>query len=158
MKPNIQWQSKTFNELSVDQLYDLLKLRIDIFVVEQCCYYPDLDGEKNQLDRHPETIHLFGYQDNKLVAYLRVLAKGQSYKDYISIGRVVTAKHVRRTGLGHQLILEGLKACHKNFNNQPIKISAQDHLINFYQQHGFKQVSAMYLEDNIPHVAMVKQP
>ena len=97
MKPNIQWQSKTFNELSVDQLYDLLKLRIDIFVVEQCCYYPDLDGEKNQLDRHPETIHLFGYQDNKLVAYLRVLAKGQSYKDYISIGRVVTAKHVRRT-------------------------------------------------------------
>jgi ElaA protein len=157
MKTTTQWQIKTFNELSLDQLYDLLKLRIDVFVVEQCCYYPDLDGEQNQLDRHKDTVHLFGYQGEILVAYLRVLALGQSYDDYISIGRVVTAKQARGAGLGHELMSEGLKVCQQHFANQPIKISAQEHLINFYQQHGFKQVSAMYLEDNIPHVAMVKQ-
>ena len=157
MKTTTQWQIKTFNELSLDQLYDLLKLRSDVFVVEQCCYYPDLDGEQNQLDRHKDTVHLFGYQDETLVAYLRVLAQGQSYDDYISIGRVVTAKQARAAGLGHELMSEGLKVCLQHFANQPIKISAQEHLINFYQQHGFKQVSAMYLEDNIPHVAMVKQ-
>lgn len=151
------WQSKNFNDLSLHQLYDLLKLRIDVFVVEQSCYYPDLDSEKNELDRHQETIHLLGYQDDSLVAYLRILAKGQSYSDYVSIGRVVTAKCMRSSGLGHKLMSQGLKMCKKNFAGQNIKISAQEHLIKFYQSHGFEQVSAMYLEDNIPHVAMVKK-
>jgi ElaA protein len=152
-----QWQTKTFNELSLDQLYDLLKLRSDVFVVEQCCVYPDLDSKQNQLDRHQNTIHLFGYQGDTLVAYLRILPQGQSYEDYISIGRVATAQQARGMGLGHELMTEGLKVCQQHFANQPIKISAQEHLIKFYQQHGFNQVSAMYLEDNIPHVAMVKQ-
>ena len=156
MKTTTQWQTKTFNELSLDQLYDLLKLRIDVFVVEQCCYYPDLDSEQSQLDRHKDTVHLFGYQGETLVAYLRVLAQGQSYEDHINIGRVVTAKQARGTGLGHELMSEGLEVCDQYFAKQLIKISAQEHLIKFYQQHGFKQVSAMYLEDDIPHVAMVK--
>jgi len=150
------WQAKHFNELSLNELYDLLKLRIDVFVVEQTCYYPDLDGESNQLDRHPETLHLLGYQDDNLVAYLRILAKGQSYDDYISIGRVAIAKQARGSGLGHELMLEALNLCQQSFSNQAIKISAQEHLIEFYQQHGFEQVSQMYLEDNIPHVAMIK--
>lgn len=150
-----QWQTKKFSELSLNQLYDALKLRVDVFVVEQTCYYPDLDSEENQLDRHQDTIHLLGYQGSTLVAYLRVLAQGQSYNDYISIGRVATAKHARGSGLGHELMSEGLKVCQQHFANQDIKISAQEHLIKYYQRHGFEQVSAMYLEDNIPHIAMV---
>ena len=157
MKTTTQWQTKTFNELSLDQLYDSLKLRSDVFVVEQCCYYPDLDSNKNQLDRHQDTVHLFGYQGDTLVAYLRILPQGQSYEGYISIGRVATAQQARGKGLGHELMSEGLKVCQQHFANQAIKISAQEHLIKFYQQHGFNQVSAMYLEDNIPHVAMIKQ-
>lgn len=151
----IQWQSKKFNELSLHQLYDALKLRIDVFVVEQCCYYPDLDSQQDQLDRHQDTRHLLGYQNNVLVAYLRILAQGQSYDNYISIGRVATAKQVRGSGLGHELMSEGLKICQLHFANQKIKISAQEHLTKFYQQHGFETVSAMYLEDNIPHVSMI---
>lgn len=152
-----QWQTKKFNELSLHQLYDLLKLRVDIFVVEQACYYPDLDSKHNQLDRHQETLHLLGYQGDTLVAYLRILAKGQSYDNYISIGRVATVNHARGSGLGHKLMLEGLKVCQQHFANQDIKISAQEHLLKYYQQHGFEQVSAMYLEDNIPHIAMVNK-
>lgn len=151
----ILWQTKKFKELTLDQLYDALKLRVDVFVVEQCCYYPDLDGEQNQLDRHAETLHLLGYQNDKLVAYLRILAPGQSYVDYVSIGRVATAKQARGSGLGHELMSEGLKVCQQHFANQAIKISAQEHLLAYYQHHGFEQVSAMYLEDNIPHIAMV---
>ena len=156
MSPNTHWQAKHFDELSLNELYDSLKLRIDVFVVEQTCYYPDLDSEHNQLDRHPETIHLLGQQDGNLVAYLRILAQGQSYEDYISIGRVAIAEQARGAGLGHELILEALKLCQQHFPEQGIKISAQEHLISFYQQHGFEQVSQMYLEDNIPHVAMIK--
>lgn len=157
MKKTTQWQTKKFSELSLNQLYDALKLRVDVFVVEQTCYYPDLDSEENQLDRHNETLHLLGYQDGNLVAYLRVLAQEQSYDDYISIGRVATAKHARGSGLGHELMSEGLKVCQQHFANQDIKISAQEHLLKYYQRHGFKQVSEMYLEDNIPHIAMVKK-
>ncbi|MCW8865548.1 MAG: GNAT family N-acetyltransferase [Colwellia sp.] len=150
------WLTKHFNELSLDELYDLLKLRIDVFVVEQTCYYPDLDGDKGQLDRNEDTLHLLGYQGDTLVAYLRILAKGQSYNDYISIGRVAIAEQARGTGLGHELMTEALSLCQQYFPKQSIKISAQEHLINFYQQHGFKQVYQMYLEDDIPHVAMLK--
>ncbi len=153
---NITWQKKHFSDLSLEQLYDMLKLRIDVFVVEQTCYYPDLDGDKNKLDRHPETIHLLGYQNANLVAYLRILPKGESYLDKISIGRVVIAKAARGNGLGNELMKEALKLCHLNFANEDIKISAQEHLKTYYQRHGFKQVSEMYLEDGIPHIGMIK--
>jgi ElaA protein len=150
------WQVKHFNDLSLDQLYELLKLRIDVFVVEQTCYYPDLDSNKDQLDRNKETLHLLGYQGEHIVAYLRILAKGQSYEDYISIGRVAIAAEARGSGLGHELMREALTLCEQFFPCENIKISAQEHLVGYYQQHGFKQVSAMYLEDDIPHVSMVK--
>jgi ElaA protein len=149
------WQIKHFNELTLDQLYDLLKLRIDVFVVEQTCYYPDLDSNKDQLDRNKETLHLLGYQNNTLVGYLRILAKGQSYENHISIGRVAIAEQARGTGLGHELLTKALHICQQQHPEENIKISAQEHLVSYYQQHGFKQVSAMYLEDDIPHVAMV---
>jgi ElaA protein len=146
-----KWQNKTFNSLTTHELYDILKLRVDIFVVEQTCYYPELDDH----DRHSETRHLFCYQNGNIQAYLRVLPKGLTYDDHISIGRVAIAKSARGTGLGHQLMQQGLSICQQCFPNQAIKISAQQHLEKFYQQHGFTTASAMYLEDDIPHIAML---
>lgn len=151
------WQTKKFTELSLNQLYEVLKLRVDVFVVEQTCYYPDLDGEKDLLDRHPQTLHLLGYQAEQLVAYLRILPKGQNYPNNVSIGRVVTAPQARNGGLGHQLMTEGVTMCQQYFPNESIKISAQQHLKGYYQKHGFTQVSEMYLEDDIPHIAMIRQ-
>jgi len=146
------WQVKKFHQLCVDELYDILKLRIDVFVVEQTCYYPDLDN----IDRHQDTIHLFCYQEGKISAYLRILAKGQSYDEYISIGRVIVADQARGTGLGHKLMAEALRLSQQHFPEDIIKISAQEHLESFYNKHGFERVSAMYLEDNIPHIAMLQ--
>ena len=157
MSNNIHWQSKTFSELNTTELYDLLKLRIDVFVVEQSCYYPDLDEH----DRHPQTQHLFCYQTDQatsqtiMTAYLRILPKGLTYQDYISIGRVVTAPSARGTGLGHKLIKAGLADCTRNFAGESLKISAQEHLEQFYIQHGFTRVTDMYLEDDIPHIGMI---
>ncbi|MBU2872284.1 GNAT family N-acetyltransferase [Colwellia sp. E2M01] len=160
----VTWRHKKFSQLSLEQLYDMLKLRADVFVVEQNCVYPDLDGENDCLDRHSQTIHLLGYQNTdmtnakgeQLVAHLRILAKGQSYPRHISIGRVVTATHARGNGLGHELLTKGLTLCQQYFPNEPIKISAQQHLKTYYAKHGFEQVSAMYLEDGIPHIAMIR--
>lgn len=157
MKIKTTWQCKAFTELSLEQLYDALKLRIDVFVVEQTCFYPDLDSDKDQLDRHPQTLHLLGYQGEQLVAYLRILPKGQSYSQYISIGRVAIATQARGSGLGHELMTEALSLCQQHFPDESIKISAQEHLKLYYQRHGFTQVSAMYLEDGIPHIAMIKE-
>ena len=148
----VSWQVKHFHQLSVDELYDILKLRIDVFVVEQTCYYPDLDN----IDRHQDTIHLFCYQEGKVSAYLRILAKGQSYDEYISIGRVIVADQARGTGLGHKLMAEALKLSQRYFPEDIIKISAQEHLESFYNKHGFERISTMYLEDNIPHIAMLQ--
>ncbi len=150
------WHSKAFCELTTNQLYELLKLRVDVFVVEQTCYYPDLDSNDGCLDRHSETQHLLGYHNDKLVAYLRILAKGQSYDDYVSIGRVAINQQARGVGLGHDLIKQALLLSEKAFPKQAIKISAQQHLSSFYAKHGFKPVSTMYLEDGIPHIAMLK--
>jgi ElaA protein len=151
------WQTKTFKELSLNQLYDVLKLRVDVFVVEQTCFYPDLDSDTGMLDRHPETLHLLGYQAEQLVAYLRILPKGQNYPDNISIGRVVTAPQARGGGLGNELMTEGLTMCQQYFPNESIKISAQQHLKAYYQKHAFTQISEMYLEDDIPHIAMIRE-
>jgi ElaA protein len=148
----IAWQVKHFKALNIDELYEILKLRIDVFVVEQTCFYADIDD----IDRHKDTIHLFCYLEGKIAGYLRILAKGQSYQDYIAIGRVIVASHARGTGLGHQLMAEALTVCQQYFPDQQIKISAQEHLESFYGNHGFERVSAMYLEDDIPHIAMLK--
>jgi len=152
MNQNITWQNKAFNQLTTNELYDILKLRVDIFVVEQTCYYPELDD----YDRHQETLHIFCYQQNKIQAYLRILPQGLTYDDYISIGRVAIVENARGNGLGHQLIEQGIKVAQSIYPNQAIKISAQQHLEKFYLQHGFTTVSTMYLEDNIPHIAMLR--
>ncbi len=152
MPTPITWKDKNFSQLNTHELYDLLKLRIDIFVVEQSCFYPDLDEH----DRHPETQHLFCYQDGIMAAYLRILPKGLTYQDYISIGRVVIAPSARGKGLGHELMQVALAKCLEHFPTDTVKISAQEHLEKYYNQHGFERVSHMYLEDGIPHISMLK--
>ncbi len=146
-----KWQNKNFSSLSNDQLYDILKLRVDIFVVEQCCYYHELD----EYDRHEQTRHVFFYHNKKIQAYLRILPKELSRERYISIGRVAIIKSARGKSLGHQLIQQGVNICQQLYPHQSIKISAQQHLEKFYHQHHFKTVSEMYLEDNIPHISML---
>lgn len=148
----IDWRLKRFEELSKNELYDLLKLRVDVFVVEQTCYYPELDN----LDRHSNTLHLMAYQQEKLIAYLRILPKGTSYQNHPAIGRVVIENSARGSGLGHKLLEYALTASDNAFPGQTIKISAQEHLEKFYKHHGFKRCSDMYLEDGIPHISMLQ--
>lgn len=150
---SLNWQTKSFNELTTNELYDILKLRIDVFVVEQTCFYPDLDDH----DRHANTQHLFCYEHGKLSAYLRILPKGLTYADYISIGRVAVAQHARGTGMGHKLMAQAIHYCQQNNLAPAIKISAQEHLEKYYNQHDFIRVSEMYLEDDIPHIAMLRK-
>ncbi|NOJ10702.1 GNAT family N-acetyltransferase [Vibrio splendidus] len=145
----ITWHSIPFSELSTQQLYQLLKLRVDVFVVEQNCPYPELDGK----DTLAGVEHLLGYADAELVACARLLPPGTSY-DNTSIGRVATKQSARGDGLGHQLIKEALTRCEALWPNKTIDIGAQQHLENFYASHGFDTISEMYLEDDIPHVDM----
>lgn len=144
------WQIKKFNQLSLNELYDLLKLRIDVFVVEQTCYYPDLDD----LDRDEDTHHVFLYQNNQMVAYCRLLAPDLVYKDESAIGRVAVAESSRNNQLGRKLMLEAISQVDRLWPHNTCHISAQQHLHDFYQSLGFKQISDMYLEDGIPHIAM----
>lgn len=152
---NVQWHAKMFNELNVNELYDILKLRIDVFVVEQTCFYPDLDD----LDRAPQTLHCFAYSptDKKtLIAYSRILPKSTSYKEHISIGRVATSSLYRKNKLGYSLMAYTIETCQAIYPKESIKISAQAHLEKFYQHFGFVCQSDVYLEDGIPHIAMLK--
>ncbi|WP_394220619.1 GNAT family N-acetyltransferase [Alteromonas gracilis] len=145
----VSWHALTFNELTNHQLFDLLKLRVNVFVVEQNCAYPELDEK----DRHPQTRHLMGFQDNTLVACARLLAQGVSYPS-VSIGRVATTEAFRGKGAGKQLMREAIKHCEALWPNCDIEIGAQEYLKGFYNSFGFEATSPMYLEDDIPHIDM----
>ena len=150
----MNWQIKTFSELTTTELYDLLKLRVDVFVVEQECYYPDLDD----LDRQPNVLHLLGYNDNsELLAYSRLLPPGLVYEDESAIGRVVVAEAGRGLKLGVELMQRAVDKVDERWPDVTCHISAQEHLKKFYQGIGFKQISDMYLEDGIPHIAMRRE-
>jgi ElaA protein len=150
MTAEINWQTKVFQELNIDQLYDMLKLRVDVFVVEQTCYYPDLD----ELDRAQNVLHHFAYIDNKLAAYCRILPPNLVYTNQSAIGRVVIGEDFRGQKLGEQLMKSALAEVSKLWPSAICHISAQQHLHDFYQNLGFSQVSEMYLEDGIPHIGM----
>lgn len=145
----MQWQCLPFEQLTTHQLYDLLKLRVDVFVVEQNCPYPELDNS----DRQAGTHHLLGYQNDELVAYLRLLPPGTTYAN-TSIGRVLTAANARGTGAGHKLLIQGLEHAERLWPDHTIDIGAQSHLQHYYGRYGFEVISAEYLEDGIPHVDM----
>ena len=148
----MNWECLTFSQLTTDQLYELLKLRVDIFVVEQNCPYHELDEH----DRHPETRHLLGYQGDQLVAYLRILPPGCTYPQ-VSIGRVAVHQLMRGKGASHALLQQGLDHAESIWPEQSIKLGAQSYLLDFYKKHGFKVVSEEYLEDGIPHIDMTLQ-
>ena len=147
---NIKWLCKSFNELKPNELYELLRLRSEVFVVEQNCVFLDIDN-KDQI-----AYHLLGYNGDALVAYTRLLDKNTAYK-LMSIGRVVTSPKYRGTGAGKALMEESIKRCYELFGKDEIKIGAQLYLRKFYESLGFKQSSEMYLEDDIEHIEMIKQ-
>lgn len=150
---NLRWDVKSIQELSVSQFFDVLQLRVDVFVVEQQCAYPELDEH----DRHAETRHLSGYDaSGQLMAYARILPAGLSFSE-VSLGRFVVRKDARGQGIGHQLLSEALKEIQTSWPGHAIRISAQDYLEKFYGQYGFTRVSDVYLEDGIRHVEMVKK-
>jgi len=149
MKKPLKYICPSFNELSLQQLYDIMVLRQEVFVVEQDCPYLDADG-KDQMSHH-----LMGYLDGELVAYTRLVPKGISYDKYISIGRVITSQSVRRDGYGKDLMERSIKQIRTLFGQKDIKISAQCYLLKFYKGLGFEPVGEEYLEDDIPHIAMI---
>ena len=147
----ISWVLQPFDGLTTHQLFDVLKLRVDVFVVEQECAYPELDEK----DRHPETRHLMGFSGQALVAYARLIPPGLSYES-ASIGRVVTAAKYRRNGAGRALVKEAIRLCVTHWPHNNIEIGAQEYLLDFYQSFGFEANSPVYLEDGIPHLDMKK--
>lgn len=140
---------KHFNELTTHELYALLRLRSEVFVVEQNCPYLDPDNKDQQ------SHHLLYYVGEQLAAYTRLLPAGLSF-DEVSIGRVITSPAYRGTGLGKKLIEASIEGCYKLFGRQPIRIGAQLYLLKFYQSFGFVEQGDVYDEDGIPHVEMVK--
>jgi ElaA protein len=144
---DLEWKIKRFEALSASELYDLLQLRSEVFVVEQNCVYQDIDGKDGK------ALHLIGEDSGGMVAYAR-LFKPNDYFDEASIGRVVIKQTYRDKKLGHILMKEVIKAIKTEFGETKITISAQLYLKKFYESHGFVQTSEMYLEDDIPHIEM----
>ena len=147
-----QWDCKTFQELSVDELYCVLRLRSEVFVVEQNCIFLDQDN-KDQF-----CYHIMGWDGKNLVASTRLVPKGVSYPDYHSIGRVINSKDYRGLGLGKELMEYSIEKCIEHFGNGPIKIGAQLYLKKFYESLDFVQSSEVYDEDGIDHIEMIRQP
>lgn len=145
----MEWQIKHFKELSPEELYNILKLRSEIFVVEQQCIYLDCD------DKDKSSYQLFTRnQQGEIVASVRILPKEISYKEP-SIGRVVVSKDYRRRGIASEMMKVAVDFIKREFNECAIRISAQLYLLDFYKGVGFQPVSEPYLEDNIPHIEML---
>lgn len=144
----MHWELKEFDELTNTELHDIFRLRVDIFVVEQTCPYPEIDG------KDPQSLHLMGKMGDEIIAYSRLLPPGVSF-DVPSIGRVVVAEAHRGTGLGYELMQESVNRSLEIYN-LPIKIGAQAHLEKYYGAAGFVKVSDVYLEDDIPHIDMLR--
>jgi len=141
------WTIKRFDELTLDELYNILQLRNEVFIVEQNCVYKDLDGK----DR--SAWHLMAVENDRLVAYTRILPPGVAYNEP-AIGRVVTSSLKRRSGLGRELMKRSIEACRIFFGKTSITLSAQVYLQSFYQSFGFMPVGEEYLDDGIPHIEM----
>ncbi|MGL2965448.1 GNAT family N-acetyltransferase [Flavobacterium sp. XGLA_31] len=147
---NLEWKIKRFETLSINELYDLLQLRAEVFVVEQNCVYQDIDSKDSK------ALHLIGEDNGQIVAYAR-LFKANDYFEQASIGRVVVKPSYRDKKLGHILMREAIYFMKTKLNETKITISAQLYLKKFYESHGFIQTSEMYLEDDIPHIEMKKE-
>ena len=144
---SINWNCKAFDELTVHELYAILRLRTEVFVVEQNCVFQDMDN-KDQC-----SYHICGWQNDQLVAYTRLVPAGVSYEE-ASIGRVITAPSARGTGTGKELMQHSIKRLYEIWGERPIKLGAQLYLRKFYESFGFAQTSDIYIEDGIPHIEM----
>ncbi|MBX0288854.1 GNAT family N-acetyltransferase [Hymenobacter sp. HSC-4F20] len=146
----LTWTTNPFAALTLAELYDLLQLRSEVFVVEQTCAFQDIDGQDQAAH------HLLGYTPaGELAAYSRLFGAGISYPE-ASIGRVVVSPKYRRYGLGRELLRQSIGAVEGLFGEQPIQIGAQLYLQKFYESFGFRQVGEGYLEDGIPHIHMIR--
>lgn len=144
----MNWEIKKFNELNVTEMYKILALRNEVFIVEQECPYLDCD------EKDFKSYHLFAKENDQIVAYSRILEKGISY-DEISIGRVIVKQSHRGKGISRKMMMKAIDFVENNLGEDTIKIQAQAHLIEFYGSVGFKAISEVYLEDNIPHIDML---
>ncbi|MEG9487062.1 GNAT family N-acetyltransferase [Mannheimia indoligenes] len=145
MLNTINWQAKTFEQLSTQELFEIYKLRTAVFVVEQNCPYQEVD------DKDLQAVHFFAKNAKNLTAYCRLIPS----EDGVHIGRVLVAKENRGSGLARELVQKALDYCCDHFPTQPIHAQAQSYLQGFYESFGFKAVSDEYLEDGIPHLDMV---
>ena len=146
----MKWILRKFDELTVKELYAILQLRNEVFIVEQHCAYQDLD------DKDQKSFHFMCWKDDMLVAYTRLVPAGVSY-DEPSIGRVVTSPVIRRNGMGKELMQRSIEETITLFGRKDIRIGAQLYLKRFYESLGFVQVSEVYLEDGIEHIEMIKK-
>lgn len=151
MEQNVIWNYKTFDELTTQELYRIIQLRNEVFVVEQDCPYQDADGKDFVCG------HVWATIDGEVAAYSRIVPKGVSYENELSIGRVISSQKFRGKGLGIQLIKNSIEIIENRFQTTTIRISAQLYLKAFYESFGFEQVSEEYLEDNIPHIEMFRK-
>lgn len=145
----LNFKLKKYSQLTIQELYDILQLRSEVFVVEQDCVYQDIDGKDEK------ALHLFAYKNAVMVAYARLFGPGDYFKE-ASIGRVIIKESERKFGYGHQLMKAANDAVEVHFNTSKIHLSAQQYLVNFYNTHGYKEVGEGYLEDGIPHIGMEK--
>ena len=143
----INWELKSYNELSSDLLYLILKIRQEVFIIEQKCNYLDADN----LDQYSK--HLIGFKDEKIVAYMRIVDSNKLY-EYVSFGRILVIKEYRGIGLGIDLMNQALRMI--SVPGGSIIISAQSYLIDFYKKFDFNTIGEEYLEDNIPHIKMIR--
>ncbi|MBK9382065.1 MAG: GNAT family N-acetyltransferase [Chitinophagaceae bacterium] len=144
----MNWTLKKFEDLTSVELYAIMQLRNEVFVVEQNCVYQDADN------KDPGSYHFMGWRDSKLIAYTRLLPPGLAYTEP-SIGRVVTSPSARGSGTGRELMNKSIENIYALFGKSPVKIGAQLYLKKFYSSLGFQQSSDIYLEDGIEHIEMI---
>lgn len=145
----INWVLKKFEELTPHELYAILQLRTEVFVVEQRCVFQDMD------DKDQHCYHYMGWKDGYLAAYIRIVPPGIAY-EYASIGRVVNSPKARGTGIGKELMITGIAKTEELFGKAPLKIGAQSYLKKFYESLGFIQTGNPYMEDGIEHIYMLR--
>ena len=138
----------TYQQLSKEKLYQIIRLRLEVFVLEQNCIYQDLDNKDQK------AIHLVGEEEGKVIAYTRLFKKGD-YFENASIGRVIVKKESRKKDYGKIIMQKSIEELKNEYNEENIEISAQKYLTKFYDDLGFKKIGEEYLEDNIPHIKMV---
>ncbi|WP_378186080.1 GNAT family N-acetyltransferase [Aquimarina sp. W85] len=146
----IEFSVKPFKQLTIEELYEILRLRTEVFVVEQDCVYQDLDNKDQK------ALHVIGTKKGKIIAYTRVFDIGDYFDTTSSIGRVVVASDQRKFSYGHRLLQKSLEVIKQYYDTDKVTISAQLYLKKFYEKHGFVQIEDTYLEDGIPHIKMIR--